>query len=178
MEEIFDIYTKNGKKIGTAPKSKCHGSNPGFYHKPVWIWIINSKNQILIQKRAKSKKLFPNLWDMPSAGHVKSKETSLEGAIRETYEELGVETNAEDYEFITEYIYNPGWEIAQIYILKLDMEIEKFNLEEKEVETVKWLNYDEFIKVFYSNEFVPFDKEYKDMICEILKKKLSEKFKQ
>ena len=41
---------------------------------------------------------------MPSAGHVVAGETSIEGAVRETYEELGIETKESDYKFIGEYI--------------------------------------------------------------------------
>ena len=173
MEEIFDVYTRAGKKIGTAPKSTCHGENPGFYHKPVWIWIINSKGEILIQKRAKTKKHFPSLWDMPSAGHVDSGETCIEGAIRETFEELGVKTIEEDYEYIGEYIYDLGWELAQIYFLRLYYEIDKFKISTEEVEEIKWLKYDDFVDIFYSEKFVPLDKEYKDMICKALKEKLN-----
>ena len=173
MEEIFDVYTRAGKKIGTAPKSTCHCENPGFYHKPVWIWIINSKGEILIQKRAKTKKHFPSLWDMPSAGHVDSGETCIEGAIRETFEELGVKTIEEDYEYIGEYIYDLGWELAQIYFLRLDYEIDKFKISTEEVEEIKWLKYDDFVDIFYSEKFVPLDKEYKDMICKALKEKLN-----
>ena len=99
MEEIFDIYTRDGKYLGTKEKSICHSENPGFYHKPVWIWIINNKNEILVQKRASCKKNFPNLWDMPSAGHIISGETPIQGAIRETYEELGIKTTENDYLF-------------------------------------------------------------------------------
>lgn len=172
MEEIFEVYTRAGEKIGTAPKSKCHSSNPGFYHKPCWIWIINSDGKILVQKRAKTKKNFPSLWDMPSAGHVDAGETGIEGAIRETFEELGVKTKEEDYEYIGEYIYDFAWEIAQIYLLKLDYELDKFSISEDEVEAIEWLNYNDFVSLFYSAEFVPLDKEYKDMICEVLKKKI------
>ena len=51
-EKIFDIYDINGKHVGAKPKSFCHSDNPGVYHKPVWIWIVNDKGQILVQKRA------------------------------------------------------------------------------------------------------------------------------
>ena len=104
MEEIFNVYTRDGKYIGKKEKSNCHSKNPGCYHKPVWIWIINDSNKILIQKRAKCKKNNPNLWDMPSAGHVFAGETIIEGAIRETAEELGIETVSDDYKFLFEYI--------------------------------------------------------------------------
>ena len=109
---------------------------------------------------------------MPSAGHIDTLETSIEGAIRETDEELGVKTTEKDYELIGEYIYDDGWEIAQIYILRLDMNIEEFNIQKQEVETIKWLDYDQFVNIFYSDEFVPHDKEYKDKICTELKKRL------
>jgi len=57
MEEIFDVYTRNGKYLGTKPKSFCHSENPGVYHKPVWIWIINDNKEVLVQKRAACKKI-------------------------------------------------------------------------------------------------------------------------
>ena len=97
MEEIFDVFTRDGEYLGTKPKSFCHSKKPCVYHKPVWIWIINDNNEILVQKRAACKKNHPNKWDMPSAGHVDAGETIIEGAIRETYEELGIQTKEDDY---------------------------------------------------------------------------------
>lgn len=35
MEEIFDVYTRDGEYLGTKPKSFCHSENSGVYHKPV-----------------------------------------------------------------------------------------------------------------------------------------------
>lgn len=169
MDEIFEIYSRDGKYLGKTEKSKCHSKNPGFYHKPVWIWIINSKNEILVQKRAACKKNHPNEWDMPSAGHVIAGETPIQGAIRETYEELGVETKESDYKFIDEYIMDKSFEIAQVYLLKLDLEISQFKLQKEEVAEVKWLSYDEFKKLFYSKDFVQFDGEYRELVIQLLK---------
>lgn len=172
MEEIFDVYTRDGKYLGTKTKSFCHSENPGVYHKPVWIWIINSKNEILVQKRAACKKNHPNKWDMPSAGHVDAGEKIIDGAIRETFEELGVKTMAEDYEFICEYIDDKSYEIAQVYLLNLDLNIDEFKLQQEEVAEVKWLSFEEFKKLFYSDEFVRFDDEYRDIVVKTLSKKL------
>ena len=168
MEEVFDIYTRNGEYIGIELKSICHSKNPRGYHKPVWIWIINSNNEILVQKRAANKKNHPNKWDMPSAGHVVAGETSIQGAIRETFEELGIQTKESDYKFLFEYIQDKSFEIAQVYLLKMNVDISKLNLQKEEVSEVKWLSYDEFKKVFYSSEFVPFDNEYKESVLEMM----------
>ena len=164
MEEIFDIYTRDGKHIGTEKKSVCHSENPGVYHKPVWIWIINSKNELLLQKRSYKKKRFPNKWDMPVAGHVRAGETILQGAVREAEEELGIQTKEGDYTFIGEYISDSAWEIGQVYLLKLDLKIKDFKLQEDEVAKVKWVSLEELDKIIYSNEFTAIDVEYKRMM--------------
>jgi len=169
MEEIFDVYTRDGKYIGTKTKSLCHSQKPGCYHEPVWIWIINNKNKILVQKRAATKKNHPNLWDMPCGGHVIAGESSIEGAIREVFEELGVKTNPTDYKFITEYIFDKNYELAQIYLLRFDLDIKEFKLQKEEVEEVKWLTYDEFKDLFYSEYFVPFPDDYRELVLNLLK---------
>ena len=173
MEEIFDIYTRDGEYLWTAPKAVCHSENPGFYHKPVWIRIINSKDEILVQKRATCKKNHPNKRCMWASGHVMAWETIVDGAIREVYEELGVKTKEEDYKFICEYIVDKSWEIAQIYLLKLDVDIDDFKLQKEEVAEVKWLTYNDFKELFYSEDFVEHSDEYREFTLKILRENLS-----
>ncbi len=168
MEEVFDIYTRDGKYIGRKGESICHGKNVEFYHKPVWIWIMNSKNEVLVQKRAKTMKNHPNKWDMSSAGHVVSGETSIQGAIREVYEELGIKTQESDYKFISEYIADQFFEIAQVYLLKLDLDITNLTLQKEEVSEVKWLCYDDFKELFLSKDFVTFSDDYKNLVLNLL----------
>ena len=168
MEEILDIYTRDGKYLGTKEKSICHSPNPGFYHKAVWIWIINDNGEILVQKRAACKKNHPTKWDMPSAGHVVAGERIIDGAIRETYEELGIKTKEEDYKFMFEYIYDSHYELAQVYLLKLNLSIDDFKLRETEVAEVKWLNYEEFKKLLFSDDLAPHDYAYRELVVKML----------
>ena len=169
MEEIFDVFDINGNFLGTKPKSFCHSSNPGVYHKPVWIWIVN-KDKILVQKRALVKKNHPGKWDMPSAGHVDAGETILQGCVRETFEELGLKTNESDYIFLGEYLAQDAWEFGQVFLLRTNAEIKDLTLQVEEVEQVKYLDFDGFKKLFNSNEFCPYKDDYKNWICEILEK--------
>jgi isopentenyldiphosphate isomerase len=39
-------------------------------------------------------------------------------------------------------------------LLKLNLEENEFNLQKEEVAEVKWLTYDEFKELFYSEDFV------------------------
>lgn len=172
MEEIFDIYTRDGTYIGKSPKSECHGNNPKGYHKPVWIWIINSNNEILVQRRASTKKKFPNLWGMSSGGHVHSGETIINGAIRETEEELGIKTTESDYKLCAEYIDDEAWEIAQLYIAHLDFNIEDIKIQTSEVSEVKWFSYEAFKKLIDSEEHVPLNSSLKDILLQIIEENL------
>jgi len=174
MDEILDIYSRDGRHLWTATKSACHSGNPGFYHKPVWIWAINDKHEILIQRRAANKKIEPNKWDSSCAGHVIAWEKTIDWAVREVYEELGVETKKEDYKFICEYIIDELFMIGQVFLLKLNLDVNEFKLQKEEVAEVKWVTYDEFKKLFYSKDFVWNDINYKDLVLDMLKKKLSE----
>ena len=136
------------------------------------IRIINDNKEVLVQKRAACKKNHPNKWDMPSAGHVDAGERIIDGAIRETFEELGVQTKEDDFEFICEYIADKSYEIAQVYLLHLNLKEEEFKLQPEEVADVKWLSLEEFKKLFYSDEFVRFDDEYREIVVKMLEEKL------
>ena len=169
-EELLDTYTRDGKYLGVKTRGECHSENPGYYHKPVWIWIVNDNRQFLVQKRAASKSWFPGYWDLPSAGHVNAGESSIEGAIRETKEELGIDTKVDDYQFLGEYVSETTWEIGQVYLLKTNLKADDMTLRKEEVEQVKWLSFDEFKNLLYSESFVPHDNAFKNMSIDLLQK--------
>ena len=170
VEEILDIFTRDGKYLGTRTRSECHQDNPGFYHKPVWIWIINDAGEFLVQKRSQSKKWFSGYWDIPSAGHLEAGETPIDGAIRETKEELGIDTSSEDYQYIGEYISDITWELGQVYLLKINKEVKDMKFQKEEVEYAEWLPFEKFKKLLYSDSFIPYDKEFKEMSIKLLER--------
>lgn len=168
-EEVLDVFDINKKHIGVKTRSFCHSDNPGVYHKAVWIWVKNSKNQILVQKRSKLKKKSPLKWDMPIAGHVDAGETPLSTCVRETKEEIGIKTKSKDFKLLKEFVNQKGWEHVSVYLLQCDIDTTKVNLQPEEVEEVKWLNYEEFVKLLYSQDFCNHDMSYRDWVSEVLK---------
>jgi len=88
MDELIDILDEHGNFTGeTCLKSEAH--KQGYFHNTVHIWIYTSNHKILLQKRAPTKKVFPNLWDISVAGHIGAGENILEAAVREVEEEIG-----------------------------------------------------------------------------------------
>ena len=63
--------------------------NRGEFYLVVYIWINNKNKEFLIQKRPEHLTFAPGIW-APTGGSVISGEDSLDGAIREVEEELGI----------------------------------------------------------------------------------------
>lgn len=86
--EFVDLYDGDrnftGKKIVRGEKYE-----EGLYKLSVHIWITNNEGKIYIQKRAESRKMFPNYWENPGGGVISGQdsETTLK---REFEEELGI----------------------------------------------------------------------------------------
>lgn len=150
MVEFFDILDENGNKTGqTKLRSDVH--RDGDWHKAIHIWIVNDKNEVLLQKRSPNKDSNPNMWDISSAGHLSAGDESLPGAIREIKEELGVDITPEQLHLIgtrrkaskytATFINN---EFNDVYLLRLSLDLNKIILQEEEVSAVKYVPLDEF----------------------------------
>ena len=88
MLELWDIYDENRNRTErTHERGKPFSK--GDYHIFVCIWIINSRNEILLTKRNPNKTPWGNYWEC-TAGCVIAGEDSLQGALREVAEEIGI----------------------------------------------------------------------------------------
>ena len=80
---------------GVAPRplgrSKARGDvhRDGDWHRSVHVWLA-SDSSLLLQQRSELKDTFPGRWDVSCAGHMSGNDGSLESAVRELEEELGL----------------------------------------------------------------------------------------
>jgi isopentenyldiphosphate isomerase len=99
-EEMFEVVTETGERVGLAPRSECH-SNPKLIHRAVHILVRNSEGRLFLQKRARNKDIQPGKWDTSVGGHVQPGESTPQAALREIREELGASgTPALAYEYL------------------------------------------------------------------------------
>jgi isopentenyldiphosphate isomerase len=88
-EELFEVVDDEGRVIGTAPRSKCHG-DPSLAHRSVHVFVRNRQGDLYLQKRSPAKDVQPGKWDTSVGGHLAPGETYEQAVVRELAEELGV----------------------------------------------------------------------------------------
>lgn len=154
--ESWDIYTQDRKLTG---RTHVRGNKlaPDDYHLVVHIWILNSKGEYLIQKRAAHLSWMPNMW-ATTGGAVISGEDSLQGVIRETKEELGIDINNQDVILLFTQIR--GQDISDIYLAKLDYPLSQFQFEKQDMSEIKFASAEEIKSMVVKNEFVNYGEEY------------------
>ena len=86
--EIWDLYNERRELTG---RDQIRGEEipEGCYHLVVHVWIRNSRGEYLISQRSADRPTFPLKWECVG-GSVLKGESSLEGALRETKEEVGL----------------------------------------------------------------------------------------
>lgn len=115
---------------------------------------------MLCQRRVPNKKVYPDMWDISCGGCVDSGETSVEGAIRETREELGLNLPYDITPSLTVH-FNYGFD--DIYCITMDVDKKTVTLQAEEVAEVKWLT-DQIKSMLDEQKFVPYDKSYIDYL--------------
>ena len=150
-DEQIDIYNEKGEIIGQGGKRESHFN--ASWHKVAHVWIYNSKGQILMQQRTVGNIYYSGLWDISAGGHVGVGEDLDISAARELEEEIGISVKGEELDkykqikldcFQRENNYK-NREFVQLYFLKYDCDINELQLQESEVQAVKWIDLDTFI---------------------------------
>ncbi|MCL2055982.1 MAG: NUDIX domain-containing protein [Oscillospiraceae bacterium] len=142
MQEHWDLYDENRNKIG---KTHLRGEplEKGEFHIVVNVWIINSKNEVLLAQRHPDKWL-GGMWECSASGGVLAGEDSLQGALRETKEEIGVTLPPSDAILIQSIVRKDRDDIRDTFLFKMDVCIDDLILHPYEVVSAKWVTEKEY----------------------------------
>jgi len=156
MEEKFDVLNELGEFTGKiATREECH--KKGLWHRAVYGFIIDSNNNVLLQKRSANKRLWPNLWDVTAGGHVDSGEFGRQALIREVKEELGIDINDDDIKYLVgSTSINKQGDIInkhynECYLITKTINISDIKVQENEVSEVRFFSKDELLKRINNN---------------------------
>lgn len=155
--ELWDLYTENRELTG---EEHIRGKElpEDRYHLVVHVWIRNSKGEYLISQRAASRPTFPLMWECVG-GSVLKGETSLEGAIREAKEEVGVDLLPANgqvvYSKVRRLIEGRKFnDILDVWLFQYEEEVLLSNATTDEVEKVEWMNREQIKALFEQGKLV------------------------
>lgn len=150
--EILDLYDARKNKLNKLLIRETEKVKNGEYKQSVHVWIMNSKNEFLIEKRSYHMEMNPGKWAFVG-GVVDTGETSLEGALRETKEELGIDVDINQIELM--FTFKRKEDFVDVWIARNDIELNKLILQKEEVCDAKWVNIEELENMIDSRKFVP-----------------------
>ncbi|MBT2730432.1 NUDIX domain-containing protein [Bacillus sp. ISL-75] len=156
--ELWDLYDKNRIKTDRIHKRGTPLAE-GDYHIVVHVWIRNNKGKILLTKRHQDK-THPDLWEC-TGGSILVGEDSIEGALREVKEEIGISllrSNGKLVKSERRDIYN---NFCDVWIFDQSFEISETELQQDEVSDIKWVTKSELDNIYSSNLLVPTLSYYK-----------------
>ena len=191
MSELWDVYTIDRKLIGkTCIRGEQGKLADDEFHLWVMVWIKNPKTgKYLVSQRAADKDTDPLKWETV-AGHSIAGDTSLDAALREVYEEVGITLKREDAKILATKVAmiidgrRHNW-IRDSFYFETTMEPDLNKATTNEVIQTKWLTFDEIKEMYergecclnmgdlYGFELNPVPKdEYQDIIGQIVKGKI------
>lgn len=134
---------KNDNIIGAGTGAEAR--EKGIYHRISRIFLFNSKDELLIQKRSDTATTLPKRWDQSAAGHVDEGEDYLTAAKRELEEEVGVQgiELAEKGKFFTDEKDQPGKIVKRFNMLYTGTYDGAIKPNPEEVSEVRWIKPEE-----------------------------------
>lgn len=89
-DELFDLIDRDDHVIGTVRRGDAHRDR-ALVHRSVQVLVFNSAGQLLLQRRSRTKDLFPGYYCASASGHVARGDAYAATAEREVAEELGAD---------------------------------------------------------------------------------------
>ncbi len=138
-EELVILVDEFDAPIGFMPKMEAH--EKGVLHRAFSVFILNEKNEIMLQQRAHQKYHSPLLWTNTCCSHQREGETNLEAGKRRLFEEMGIQTELKElFHFIYKAPFDNGLTEHELDHVMIG----RFNgdpiINTDEVESWKWMS--------------------------------------
>jgi len=154
--EIWDAYDEGGKKLGFN-QFRDEPIPGGVYHIVVEIYTVTENSEVLITQRHQNKP-WALKWEI-TGGSILKGETPEQGAIRELKEETGIEVTDSDLNFVYSYINKNIPSIYKCFVVFINKEKTKIQLQEGETIDYRYLPYSEFKQFIKIDDYVVWERE-------------------
>lgn len=142
IEEQVILVNEQDEQIGTIGKQEAH--EKALLHRAFSVFVLNSKNEIMLQQRAADKYHSPLLWANTCCSHQRVGETNIEAGKRRLEEEMGFVIELKDvFSFIYKASFDNGLTEHEFDHVLIGYFDGMPNINKDEVEDWKWMGVEE-----------------------------------
>lgn len=168
MEE-WDIYNKDLEKTSKTCVRGEYKLQENEYHLVVHVWLLTKDGKILLTQRSPNRKTLPLKWEGPGGSVIKG-ETPIDGAKRETFEEIGLDIPKENFclfkqerrDYFNDFFF-------AYYVVVEESIIDEIKFLDNEAVDKKWVTLEEFNQMFYDGQVIRNLYYFRDEYYNILK---------
>ncbi len=150
MSDLIDVLSESGLRTGEIlPRAEIH--RLGKYHRAIHLYLFNSSNELLLQKRSLTVDNFPGVFSISVLGHVNAGEFSADTVRREVEEELGIDASGLKIDFLFSYFseatLNETYidrQFNDIYVTRAEFDPALIRFDPSEVSAVEFVSFERF----------------------------------
>ena len=138
LEDNVILVNEKDEQIGLMPKLEAH--QKAVLHRAFSVFVLNSKNEIMLQQRAHQKYHSPLLWTNTCCSHQRESETNIQAGSRRLFEEMGFKTELKElFHFIYKAPFDNGLTEHELDHVMIGYYDEAPIINPEEVEDWKWM---------------------------------------
>ncbi len=154
MSQLIDVLSDSGLRTGEIlPRTQIH--RLGKKHRAVHLYLFNSNNELLLQRRALTVDHAPGVFGISVTAHVDAGEFSAATVRREVAEELGLDATQLQIDFLFSFFQEAilhetyiDRQFNDIYVTRADVASERIQFDRAEVAEVKFVSLERFQDLF------------------------------
>ena len=145
IEENVILVNENDEQVGLMPKLEAH--EKAVLHRAFSVFILNSKNEIMLQQRAHHKYHSPLLWTNTCCSHQRNGETNIQAGSRRLFEEMGFKAELKElFHFIYKAPFDNGLTEHELDHVMIGYYDDAPIINPEEVESWKWMKIEDVKK--------------------------------
>lgn len=150
--ERWDLYTADRKPTG-LDHIRGEKMPEGLYHLVVHVWIRDSRGRYLLSRRSETRPTFPLMWETVG-GSVLKGENSLQGALREVFEEVGIRLDPPSGRLLFSEVRHRYGDLKDVWLFSFDGEADLKAAPTDEVCETAWLTKEQIRALYDSGKLI------------------------
>lgn len=147
-DESLILVDADDRQTGRLNKAECHNGD-GILHRAFSIFLFDDQGNLLLQKRARGKRLWPGYWSNSCCSHPRDGETLDVAVERRLEDELHT---GSDLQFVYKFIYQANFgdigaenELCHVFLGRVTGEP---SANDTEIESMRYLSVAELEREF------------------------------